>query len=227
MMTSRVKVHSINLWISNAYLVEAPRGMVLIDAGLAGQSRPVFRLLERLKRDDLRWIFLSHAHGDHTGSAAQIRDRSGAAIALHGFDADDARRGASVLGSIGRTLRLDWPLVPLLERAIRTDPIPVDRELADLDRLEGLGVSARVLHTPGHTQGSATLIVDERHAFVGDLISGSGKPHLQRTYAQDWDALAPSARKLLSLDLETIYPGHGRVIRAEGLHLLRAAIVNG
>lgn len=67
-----------------------------------------------------------------------------------------------------------------------------------------------MLHTPGHTPGSACLWVAQQWLFVGDLLSSTGRPHAQRYLATDWDALAASLRRVQALCPPLTYPGHGR-----------------
>lgn len=83
-------------------------------------------------------------------------------------------------------------------------------EFADGDTLGGLGVSVSVLHTPGHTDGSACLIVDGGLAFVGDLLSGLLRPRLQHVFAVDWSQLPHSLKRLQAVRPEWVYTGHRR-----------------
>ena len=90
------------------------------------------------------------------------------------------------------------------------EPVTADLMLHDGQLLQEFGVPGYVLHTPGHTPGSTSLIVDGRLAFVGDLLSTNGKPRTQHLYANDWDDIERSLQRLNALDLEWLYPGHGR-----------------
>ena len=57
---------------ANAYLVEAPRGLVLVDSGLPGSEKGILKAIAKLgkKPSDLKLILLTHRHLDHIGSAA-------------------------------------------------------------------------------------------------------------------------------------------------------------
>jgi glyoxylase-like metal-dependent hydrolase (beta-lactamase superfamily II) len=66
------------------------------------------------------------------------------------------------------------------------------------------------LHSPGHTPGSSTLILDKGIAFAGDLVSSTGTPHVQRYFAHDWPALESSLKDLQAERPHLVYPGHGR-----------------
>ena len=56
MMDSSIKIHSLNLVMGHAYLVENEHGMLLIDAGIPGQARRVQKLMRKIGRDDLQMI---------------------------------------------------------------------------------------------------------------------------------------------------------------------------
>jgi hydroxyacylglutathione hydrolase len=101
-------------------------------------------------------------------------------------------------------------LLPLAELFFRPEPVTPDILLEDGDRLDDYGLEARVIHTPGHTLGSSCLIVEERVGFVGDLLTAMGQPCLQRLFAEDWSLLRQSYAQLQEIELETVYPGHGR-----------------
>jgi len=206
---NHIPVHSIPLGLSQAYLIEGEAGPVLVDAGMPGQERAIMRRLRALGRDDLRLIFITHAHPDHDGSAAALRRLTGAPLAIHRADAAALARGETALGTARGRGRLLPPLMPLLERLLRPEPVVADVLLKDGDSLEAYGLDAVVVHTPGHTPGSSCLIVEGRVGFMGDMVSHTGRPHWQRLYAVDWSLLEQSIARLCGLRLERAYPGHG------------------
>jgi glyoxylase-like metal-dependent hydrolase (beta-lactamase superfamily II) len=195
--------------MSQAYLLETQQGLVLVDAGAPGQQDKVLAAMRRLSRWDLRIIFITHAHLDHYGSAAAIRNTTGAKVAIHHADANIMAQGETDLGQPRGFGRVIAKLFPFLRSFIKPDPVLADILLEDGDDLSDFGLDARIVHTPGHTPGSASLLYKGRHAFVGDLISTAGKPHVQRNYATDWSQISSSLRNLASFRPEVVYPGHG------------------
>ena len=217
-----VRVHRIPMGMAPGYLVETDGGLLLIDAGSVRQEGQVVRAMQELGRDDLRLIFITHAHLDHYGSAAALRRITGAPIAVHHLDSDPLAQGRTPIGSAqhwqGATLlMLQQTLGPLL----RPPAIRADLLLEDGDVLPWPGCRAWIVHTPGHTLGSASLLLEDGIAFVGDLLSNTGRPHAQRWLAQDWSAVPKSVRRVQTLEPELTFVGHGHrpLSRSELLEL--------
>ena len=223
-----MRVHAVPLGLSQAYLLESDAGLVLVDAGSPHQERVILRHLQALRQapgtasqgrsaqdkalgaNNLQLIFITHAHLDHYGSAAALRRLTGATVAIHRADAEAMARGETRLGSARGRGKLMRVLLPLVELCLRPEPVTPDLLLEDGDCFADFGLEARVIHTPGHTLGSSCLIVEERLGFVGDLLTAIGRPHLQSLYAEDWLLLKQSYARLQGIELETVYPGHGR-----------------
>lgn len=217
-----VQIHPIALGPINCYLIESADGLVLVDAGLPLLEQPILDKMAEIGRDDLRLIFITHAHIDHYGSAADLRRRTGALIAVHRADAEMMAQGATVLGSVRHLpYEVSDVVLPWLEPMLTIEPTPADVLLADGDRLDDYGIDAFVMHTPGHTPGSASLIVEDRIAFVGDLIAMRQQAQAQSSFADDWRVLAESLARLQEYAPELLFTGHGHrpLTTAELQHL--------
>ncbi len=204
-----IKIHSIKVGVSFCYLIEGDDGVVLVDAGSRGHEHRIIRRLRDLGRKDLCLVFITHAHLDHYGSAAALRRLTGVPVGVHKADSGIMARGETPLGDVRGWGKVMQGLMPLIGRFTQPEPTQADVLFDDGGRLGSYGFDAEVLHTPGHTPGSSTLVVDGRLAFVGDLVSTRGRPHAQLFYATDWSALSRSLERLQELDLEQIYTGHG------------------
>lgn len=208
-MMDPVRVHTVPLGPARAYLVESADGLILIDAGMPGQERTILRHHEKLGRDDLRLIFITHAHFDHYGSAAAVRRATGAPIAAHKADQPAMAQGRTPIGSTRGRARLTRLFLPMAERWLHPEPTEVDVILEGGENLEPFGIPGRVFHMPGHTYGSCCLVLEDGTAFVGDLVATMGRPHVQHLYAQDWDLLSQSLARLAEVGPTRVYPGHG------------------
>jgi len=204
------RIHPLQLGPSIAYLIESESGLVLVDAGVPELDKIILAYLKHIGRDDLKLIYITHAHLDHYGSAEALRTATGAQITVQVADAGVMAAGETRLGTVR-----DWETVsdfalPTIEEWLAVlEPTPPDFAVEDGDRLDEFGIDAYVIHTPGHTPGSSVLMLNDRYAFVGDLVSNTGSPHAQSSYAYDWDQLADSLARVQSLNPELVFAGHG------------------
>jgi glyoxylase-like metal-dependent hydrolase (beta-lactamase superfamily II) len=84
--------------------------------------------------------------------------------------------------------------------------------------LASYGIPGSIVHTPGHTRGSVSVVLDTGEAIVGDLAMnavplrfGPGLPVI----AEDWPTVLASWRMLLARGVTTVYPAHGKPFPAE------------
>ena len=203
-----VTVHRFKAGIGWAYLVEGPESIVLVDTGSVRQEGLILEKIAGLSHKPLRLIYVTHAHLDHYGSAAAVKKATGASIAIHPADAKAMAGGETPLGHTrgwGTAVKF---IMPAVNRFIAPEPVEPDVLLEDGMRLDEYGIDAVSLHTPGHTPGSTTLLVEKRIAFAGDLVSSRWWPHAQLFYANDWDQLARSIERLQTFEPELVYTGH-------------------
>ncbi len=169
--------------------------------------------MQRLGRQDLKLIFITHAHTDHTGSAAALKRLTGAQVAIHRLEAQALRTARMPVQ--GRSWLLRQAL-GLMTRVVRLQPVEPDVVLEDGDSLERYGLPGKVLHLPGHSPGSCCLVLEDGSGFVGDLVLSTGQPHLQHNIVDDWGQLHASYERLRDLGgpgvpgLKRVYVGHGQ-----------------
>lgn len=210
-------VRTLGLRVSQAYLVDLDDRLLLVDAGVPGNAARILAAIRDAGRSpaDLGSIAVTHQHADHAGSVAAVARATGAEVHVHALDAPPLRDGrapvtGTLVGPLGRLGDLGSAFVPRAP----LDAAPIARELADGDRIGG-PAGLRVLHTPGHTPGHVSLLLerDGGTLFVGDaasnLLGRLGRPIV----AADWAAVARSAALIASLDFEVALFGHGPAIR--------------
>lgn len=213
---------------TNVFLIREDTGCVLVDAGNPGKAD---RILERLAKrgvapDDIHLILLTHGHVDHFGSAAALREWTGAPVAIHALDADAVRQGIHQPDSLQST----WRLIALLMRisALRalalSDRAPTfepDIVFEGEFRLDEYSVAGRVIPTPGHTPGSVSVLLDSGEAIVGDMVVGDPLWLLRRLalpkFAWDPEQHWESVRRFLDLSPRIVYVGHGGPFETEDL----------
>ncbi len=168
------------------YYLDTPEPAI-VDTGVAASPRgavePALRAAG-IDIRDVRWILATHGHWDHIGGAHTLRELAGrgSQLALHGADAELLRdRAAHMRGYYGMRYRyVDLPEVLSETEAILMQSISgelgADREIEDGDRIQlGGGVTVTAVHTPGHSLGSVTYVLDGPDwAFAGDAVQAFG-----------------------------------------------------
>jgi hydroxyacylglutathione hydrolase len=199
----------------NCYLVKTSSGYVLIDTGLPKRRSDLVRELETAgcKPGDLRLIIITHGHLDHNGNTAYLRERYDAKIAMHSGDSAMAESGDMFRDVKGLTTAIVRMLLPLVGMS-RYDSFRPDIILEDGHDLSEYGFDARVVHFPGHSKGSIGVLTAGGDLFCGDILGNTGRP-AKTTLIDDSAELDASVERLRTLEIKTIYPGHGRPFRME------------
>ena len=209
------QIEVITIWLgltSRAYLVRQ-HGAVLVDTGVPGREGAIVTRMKEagIHPHDLRLIILTHGHADHAGSARALRELSGAPVAVHRDDASMVRSGRQ--GALVPTGTAGLVLAAVYGRkgSAHFPPFEPDILLGDSFALNEYGIRGEVIHTPGHTAGSVSLLLGNGDAIVGDLIFPkipTGRPGLP-FFAGDLEEVRASIGKVLAFQGGTIYPGHG------------------
>jgi glyoxylase-like metal-dependent hydrolase (beta-lactamase superfamily II) len=205
-----MNIYPISCGFGMAFLIEGPHGLFLVDSGSPGNEGQVMAKMRALRRQDLKVIWITHAHYDHYGSTEALRRLTGAKVGVHAADAESLASGQSPIGTT-RGRGFLFPLVqPVLNRFMPLPRTQADFTLGDGETLEAYGLDAKVLHTPGHTPGHTCLVLESGIVFAGDLLGGFPKPGLQNLLATDWSQLPGSLAALRATQPKWIYTGHRR-----------------
>lgn len=185
-----MKITPLNIWMTNCYLIETEKAVIIIDPAFKRQ-----KLVDFLKEneDKERLVLITHAHFDHIGGAVNLREETGVKIGIGALDNpalsdDDLNCAASFKRSL--------------------TPFEADCLYNDGDVIKVGDIELKVITTPGHTVGGVSYIT-ENVVFTGDTLF---KVSVGRTdfAGGDFDVLEKSIKKLYTLPDETIvYPGHG------------------
>ena len=134
----------------SSFLITTPVGHILLDTGFEDTVPIITRGVTQLgfKVEDIKLILGSHAHIDHAGGHARMKQLTGARVVASVAD-------ARVLESGGMEDFLPWP-----KDTIRYAPVKVDETVADGGTVTLGGVTLTAHLTPGHTRGATTWTMD-------------------------------------------------------------------
>ncbi len=209
------------LRIANVYLISTPESLTLVDSGLMSDASKIVADLNRggFTISHLRQVVITHAHADHTGSAAEIVRRSGAKVLAY-KDEVPYIQGTAVMPSQSPVMRL----FSSLSAKIMPNPpgLKVDFPLEDGQEIPGTAGYITV-HAPGHTPGSMCLYHPQRRILIaGDALFNrhplTMRPGLREPLAMissDIHQVRESIRKLAALDVDILLCGHGAPILSD------------
>ena len=209
---------------SRVTVVNLRNNVILVDTGFKGSFGLIKSGLTRLglSLEQVSTIVLTHYHPDHFGSLEKVVAATSASVAVH----------ESEVGIIEGSEKTPSPFANPLLRSVTAPfirftaggPVRVKHQLRDDSYIPG-SEDVRIIHTPGHTAGSISLLIEsEKVLIVGDAlqnrfnrISGPSKL-VTRNYA----TALRSLRKLLDFDFEVICFSHFRPIYGDAHSVLKA-----
>jgi metallo-beta-lactamase class B len=129
-----------------SFLITTPQGHIILDGGFAETAPQIERNLAQLgfKIEDVKILLNSHAHLDHAGGLAELKQKSNAKFIASAGDAELLRNGGHGDFRFGDTL-----LFP---------PIAVDQIIGDGESIQLGGQKLTAWLTPGHTKGNTTWV---------------------------------------------------------------------
>jgi glyoxylase-like metal-dependent hydrolase (beta-lactamase superfamily II) len=191
-----IKHLAVTIFQSNCFILGCEKTR---KAGVIDPGGEVNVILNNLTKDRLilKYIINTHGHADHVGGNKALKEATGAELLIHEDDAGFLAHSSQMAAMFG----------------VKADSSPSpDRLLKEGDIINiGEEIALRVLHTPGHSAGGISLLLEgENMVFAGDtLFAGS----IGRTDLPDgsYETLISSVRdKIFPLgDEMRVFPGHG------------------
>ena len=189
----REKIYELHFAATNSFLIEGENGRLLFDTGWAGTFPAFCACLGKLKIpvQSISCILISHFHPDHMGIAQNIADE-GPVILVPDLQVPYIHLPDAVFAKEGNR-----DFIPVRDGKIRTFPAAEGRKV-----LKEYGMDGEIIHTPGHSDDSISLWLDEGSLFAGDLNPlYELEAHRGTQIAETWDVL-------LGLGPKTVYYGH-------------------
>jgi len=177
---------------TNYWVVSAGRSRLIVDLGWPGSIGTMKANLQRMDVPlaELRYALATHYHIDHAGVAQDLK----------------------LLGVPLLVLETQVDAIPVMKTHTKpqdhyTDITPAGNVVITFaesrKRLADIGIAGEIVPTPGHSDDSVTLVLDDGAAFTGDLTP------MSVALPEHVEALAASWQRLRDLGVTKIYPGHG------------------
>jgi glyoxylase-like metal-dependent hydrolase (beta-lactamase superfamily II) len=204
------------------FAVEDGGKLTLFDAGLPGHWADLELLLSSggWRLSDVDAVLLTHAHPDHLGIAERVRTEAPSPVYVHGADAALARGEITTAPPklpFWRPYLFKLAIQGIRAGLLKVPPVVEVSTFADGESIDVPG-SPRIIHTPGHTDGSCAIWVESRRLlFAGDalatvdIITGELGPRIPpaAVNADSEQALA-SLDNFAGIDADIMYVGHGK-----------------
>ncbi len=194
---------------SNVFLLIYNGKNLLVDTS-PGFMWPVLeRRLKKLNITSINYLILTHAHFDHAANSNRIRTKFKASVIIQQKEARYLCTGRNP--HIGGTNFISGFIARYFANAafLNYEPCLVDFKYDCTLDLNPYGFNATLLHTPGHTKGSSSLIVDNEIALAGDCMFGIFIRSTYPPFAEDPEELVRSWGKLLQTGCSLFLPSHG------------------
>jgi glyoxylase-like metal-dependent hydrolase (beta-lactamase superfamily II) len=206
------KISVVKLGGSNSYLLYGTSGIILVDAGIKGSKAKLKRALEKEKTlpHDIKLIVVTHGHYDHVQGLNEIREFTQAPILVHERELENRNIKNQSTLVYRMIVGLMGKVTPEGESEHIINPeIKMQGEELDLGEY---GVQAKIMHTPGHSPGSISIVTEDGQCVAGDTLFNIFPGSLYPIIVTDRERLAESYKKLEKEDCGIFYPGHGKPI---------------
>lgn len=182
------------IYAANCYIIfsQDSKAGIIVDPG--GDTDDLIKVIND-NNIELKYIVLTHGHGDHIGGVAELKSKFNIPLLIHAADSELLKDGNKNLSNIMGVGSVE--LIP-------------DKTIKDGDEILFGELKAIVIHTPGHTKGGICLKINDQLISGDTLFKGSiGRTDL---LGGSYEELIDSIKnKLLILPGETIVlPGHGQ-----------------
>lgn len=187
---------------TNTYLVKVSEGYILFDTGWAGELDLFYRSLGKadVRLEEIKYLLISHFHPDHMGLAGQLSD-----LGISVLIADVQKEFVHCADQVF-IKENNKDFVCINDTTLKIISISESRPF-----LHDMGIEGELLHTPGHSDDSISLLLDEGIVLVGDLNPlYELELHKGSAIADSWSLIFDRAKAVSKADLLRVYYGHAR-----------------
>ncbi|OFY44629.1 MAG: hypothetical protein A2X18_03290 [Bacteroidetes bacterium GWF2_40_14] len=192
---------------------------MLVDTGRKSTYNKLLKKLSILDCTSIDYLILTHTHYDHCQNAFALKELYKCKIVASMFESDFTMAGltpvpkgtvapARMISALGRMLG---------DKIAGYKPFNADMIVGEHLDLKDKGLDIDIIHTPGHSPGSISVIIENEIAIVGDTLFGVLPCSVFPPFADDITQMKESWKKLQDTGCSLFLPGHGREIKKERL----------
>jgi hydroxyacylglutathione hydrolase len=202
---------------SNSYLICADNGNVMVDTGRKNKRSFLLKNLEKLHVEKIDWLILTHSHFDHCENARFFQKNFNCKVVVSEKGLSNVKRGYSTLprGTNPISKIISGLGNQFLLRLFHFESFDPDHTYDEFFSFSIPGIDIDLHCTPGHSDDSISIIVNNEIVLVGDAMFGIFKNSIFPPFADNPAELVESWEKLLDTDCHTFLPGHGSEINRE------------
>jgi ribonuclease/clavin/mitogillin len=197
---SPVTIVNVGYLSTNYWVVSAGRKRLMVDLGYPGTMGTMRARLKQMdiRLSEIQYALATHYHIDHAGLAQELK-----------------MEGVGLIVMVSQV-----SAIPLMKQFTKPRDHYIDIDLdgnmtIDFDQsrtlLAQIGMAGEIIRTPGHSDDSVSLLLDNGAAFTGDL------PPIEHTWGAAGETVKISWQLLAKKGAKQIYPGHGPVYAIPGI----------
>jgi len=203
---------------SNSTLIVNGINSILVDTGVKGHLKMFKKMFNQfgLKPADIKLIILTHTHYDHTGNLYPLVELTGAKVLVHKNEFQNLKNGFT---PIPKGQGFLTGIITRVGRAVLPGFASPKAFTADLVNegefdLNEFGLNAKVISTPGHSEGSQSVLIDDK-LISGDVFINLRNGIIFPHFANEPVLLLKTWKSLYNRGVKVIFPGHGPVMKVE------------
>lgn len=196
----------------HSFLIKQNNNCILVDAGVKNHIHTYKNSFSEnhILPNQIKLIVLTHTHYDHSGNVNELKKICGAKILVHENEAENLKTGftpipdgtgvlTKIIVAFGRTFRVKYASPPA------TVPHILNKSEFDLT---SFGINGKVIHTPGHTAGSQSVLLG-KSLIAGDTFFNIRNRVMFPPFANNVAILLKTWETLFNMEVTTIFPAHG------------------
>ena len=176
---------------TNCYYIEGKNGSLLVDTDWAGTLQAFYSKIKELNIKKIDYLLITHYHPDHMGIAQDIIENMNAKLLVIDVQKDYLHSSDKIFEKDNNTKFKPINMVPVIISCEQSRNF-----------LKDLGIDGEIIYTPGHSDDSISLVLDQGFAIVGDLYDLNSAALFNDKKIND------SWKKILSHNVKKICYGH-------------------